>query len=83
MAHPAVERGKREAPRDSSPRRPSSASGEPKRSGEAIERGLECFAQEDFETAIDYFTWSLELPGNGFVRSPGVAFFNFIGQTFF
>jgi hypothetical protein len=69
LAQPAA---RNEAPRDSNTSSHMSTTiATPTRSSEAIERGLECFAQQDYETAIDYFTQSLELPGNGFVRSPG------------
>jgi tetratricopeptide (TPR) repeat protein len=43
----------------------------PKRSKDAINAGLELFAQENYAGAVEMFQLALELPGSGFMRMAG------------
>lgn len=43
----------------------------PRRCKDAIDAGLELFAQREYQRAIDSFNLALELPGNGAYRLPG------------
>jgi hypothetical protein len=44
----------------------------PKKSSDAIQRGLAEFEAGDFNAAIDFFTLALEIPGKGSMRFAGM-----------